>query len=267
MNEIAMAALVITAIGVLGGVILVAASRVMGVEEDGRVAQIAELLPGANCGACGAAGCADYAKNVVQNGWACNRCIPGGKALADRIAAVMGADAGEVEEKKAVVRCQGNRQNTTDKYRYEGVESCRANAALFSGRGACEYGCLGFGDCVAACPFDAIVLEDGLARVERDKCTGCGACVRACPHDLIALLPASQAPAVLCRSRDTGARTRQVCRVGCIACRQCVKACPVEAISMEQNVAVIDPGKCIACQKCVSVCPVHTIGRPDRGRA
>ena len=163
--SIVTAVAVVTVIGLLGAAILVVAAHFMHVEEDPRVGEVLGVLPGANCGACGYAGCADYAKAIVE-GAPVNKCVPGGAKCAAAAAAIMGVEAGEVVKRKAIVACQGSYDHTQDKYEYEGIESCAACAALYSGRAACEYGCLGYGDCVKACKFDAITVSNGLARVK-----------------------------------------------------------------------------------------------------
>ena len=160
--SIVTAVAVVTVIGLLGAAILVVAAHFMHVEEDPRVGEVLGVLPGANCGACGYAGCADYAKAIVE-GAPVNKCVPGGAKCAAAAAAIMGVEAGEVVKRKAIVACQGSYDHTQDKYEYEGIESCAACAALYSGRAACEYGCLGYGDCVKACKFDAITVSNGLA--------------------------------------------------------------------------------------------------------
>ena len=259
--SIVTAAVVVTVIGLLGAAILVVAAHFFHVEEDERVGKVLECLPGANCGACGYAGCADYAKAIVA-GAPVNKCVPGGVASAQGAAAVMGVEAGEVVKRKAIVACQGSYEHTSDKYAYEGIESCAACAALYKGRSACEFGCLGYGDCQKACKFDAIIVSNGLARVNPEKCTGCGACAEACPKHIIEVRPESEKPMVLCANRDRGALTRKACTAGCIGCMKCQKACPVEAIKVVDNVAHIDVDKCIGCRKCVNECPVHAITIP-----
>lgn len=259
--SIVTAAVVVTVIGLLGAAILVVAAHFFHVEEDERVGKVLECLPGANCGACGYAGCADYAKAIVA-GAPVNKCVPGGAASAQGAAAVMGVEAGEVVKRKAIVACQGSYEHTSDKYAYEGIESCAACASLYKGRSACEFGCLGYGDCQKACKFDAIIVSNGLARVNPEKCTGCGACAEACPKHIIEVRPESEKPMVLCANRDRGALTRKACTAGCIGCMKCQKACPVEAIKVVDNVAHIDVDKCIGCRKCVNECPVHAITIP-----
>ena len=158
--------------------------------------------------------------------------------------------------------CNGDCEHTHDKYTYEGITSCAACAGLYGGRAACAYGCLGCGDCQKACNFDAIVVEDGLAKVDQAKCTGCGACADACPKNIIWVRPAEEKAVVLCANHDKGAQTRKVCTAGCIACMKCQKTCPEDAIHVVDNVARVDYAKCTGCGQCVAVCPVHVITIP-----
>ena len=144
-------------------------------------------------------------------------------------------------------------------YKRQGVKSCAASAALYGGSSACPYGCLGYGDCVKACKFDAIHVENGLSRVDPDKCTGCGECAKACPKHIISVRPVSANPIVLCANEDRGALTHKECTAGCIGCMKCTKVCPEEAITVKDNRARIDPAKCISCGACVLTCPVGAI--------
>ena len=209
--SIVLAIAIVSVIGLVGAAILVVAAKYMTVEEDPRVGQVTEALPGANCGACGYAGCADYAKAIVSGEAEVGRCVPGGQKSADAVAAIMGVEAGTAVKMKAVVLCQGSYEHTTDKYDYQGVKSCAASAALYGGSSACPYGCLGYGDCVKACKFDAIHVENGLSRVDPDKCTGCGECAKACPKHIISVRPVSANPIVLCANEDRGALTHKEC--------------------------------------------------------
>ena len=172
MSPILMAIIVVTVIGLVGAVILVAASIFMYVPVDERVEKITAALPGANCGACGCAGCADYAKCVVEEGAPVNKCVPGGAKAAAAIAEIMGVEAGASVAMKAVVGCSGTCEKTGKQFEFEGIHSCQAVKGLYSGDGMCKYGCLGYGDCVKACPFDAIHIVDGIAKVDRAKCVG-----------------------------------------------------------------------------------------------
>ena len=199
--SIAIAVALVTVLGLIGAGILVLAAKFMHVEEDPRVGQVQACLPGANCGACGYAGCADYAKAIVE-GAPVNKCVPGGAAAAQGAAAVMGVDAGATAIVNAVVGCQGANDICKRQYEYEGVSSCRAAHALFAGPYACPYGCLGFGDCEAVCQFDAIHVTNGLAKVDTAKCTGCGMCKDACPQKIIWMHSSNDKPVVLCANHD-----------------------------------------------------------------
>lgn len=258
MTSILFAAAAVSVIGLLGAVILVLASHFMHVEEDARVGLVQERLPGANCGACGYAGCADYAKAIVA-GAPVNKCVPGGAKAAQAVAAVMGVDAGDVARRKAVVTCAGTCEKTGRKFDYEGIESCAASAALYGGAGACEYGCLGYGDCVKVCEFNALSIKDGIAHVNQANCTGCGECAKICPKQVIWIRPECAKPAVLCANRNPGAQTRKACSAGCIACKKCEKACPTGAIQVHDNVARINYETCTGCGECVKACPVQVI--------
>ena len=263
MNPILLAVLIVTVIGLIGAVILVAASIFMYVPVDERVEQITGCLPGANCGACGCAGCADYAKTIVEDGNAVNKCVPGGAKVAGEIAAIMGVEAGASVPMKAVVACSGTCGKTGKRFEFEGLHSCQAVKGLYGGDGDCKFGCLGYGDCVSVCAFDAIHVVDGVALVDREKCTGCGACAKACPNAIISIIPEhKRKPVVLCQNKDKGAETRKACTAGCIGCMKCAKACPKEAITVENNVAYIDQSKCVGCQLCVKECPVGVIHVP-----
>ena len=255
------AVVIVTVIGLCGGGILVAASQFMKVEVDERVVAVQEALPAVNCGACGYVGCGDYAEAVVA-GAPTNLCVPGGASVAAAVSAIMGVDAGDVVRQKAIVACQGTVVHATHKYDYAGIQSCTANAALFGGISSCPYGCLGFGDCKEACKFDAIEIQEGVARVNPEKCTGCGACEAACPKRVIWIREESEKPVVMCANHERGAKTRKECTAGCIGCMKCQKVCPEGAIKVRNNVARIDLDKCIGCRACVNECPVKAIAVP-----
>ena len=256
--SIVSAVVLCTLVGAVGAIILVAASKFMAVEEDPRIEEVAGCLAGANCGGCGYAGCADYAKAVVMDGVPCDKCAPGGPKAAAAIAKIMGGEASAVE-KKAVVQCQGNTEHCKPSYDYKGIQTCAAAAALAGGPSACAYGCLGLGDCTRACKFDAIHVINGVAVVDRKKCTGCTACTVTCPRHVIQMKPIAPQPAVKCSNKDKGALVNKTCKVGCIACGLCVRNCPNQAIFLKDNVAVIDYTKCNGCGTCVSKCPKKAI--------
>ncbi len=253
------AILIIAGTGVIAGVGLVLAAKFMYVYEDPRVGEVNECLPGANCGACGYAGCADYAKAIVENDEEINLCTPGGPSTITAVGKVMGKVASALGSKKAVVACQGFDFNTTTKFEYQGIKTCSAASKIYAGPGACSYGCLGFGDCVVSCKFDAIKVVNGVAVVLHEKCTGCGACAKVCPKFIIEIMPDDINPTVLCKNCDKGAVTRKVCKTGCISCTRCARVCPTNAITIENNIAYITPELCISCMQCESECPTKAI--------
>jgi len=257
---------VLIAISIVGGLALAFglglgyAARIFVVKIDPRVEKINEMLPHANCGACGYAGCEAFANALVEDPSIIDSCTSSTQESREAIAEVLGVKAGAISEVKAQLLCRGG-ANSKDAYKYLGIESCAAASLLMEGPKICKYGCLGFGDCVEACPFGAIsMLQEGYPLIDTGKCTGCGICVETCPKSLFSLMDRYD-PLIACASQDKGAAVSKYCTVGCIACKRCVKACEPEAISMENNLAVIDYEKCIQCYKCVEVCPKNTIVR------
>jgi Na+-translocating ferredoxin:NAD+ oxidoreductase RNF subunit RnfB len=252
---------VLAGLGIVFGIALaIVASRFV-VKADPKVDQVRESLPGANCGACGFAGCTGYAEAVVGNpDVAVSLCAPGKAAVAAMIADITGKKAEKIDPKIARVFCQGGTSLSQRKFIYTGVKDCTAAVLAAGGDKSCDYGCLGYGTCMRACPFDAITMgPDNLPIIHPDKCTACGKCVAACPKQVIELARASKAVVISCHSRDKGADTKKKCQVGCIACGICVRTCPVNAITLENNIARIDHTKCITCGLCVSKCPMNTI--------
>ena len=194
------------------------------VEVDPKVEAVLEVLPGANCGGCGYMGCSDYATAIVTDGAPITDCTVGGAACAAKIAAIMGVEAGEIVKKCAIVHCGAHSDDKILKTAYKGEESCSAVNQV-TGVFGCIYGCLGFGDCVQACNYNAIHVVDGLATVDYDKCIGCGACARVCPRGIIEIapFPVKSIPAVVCSNKDSGKDSRSVCKISCIACKACIK--------------------------------------------
>ena len=265
--SIVLAVVLCTVVGALGAVILVAASKFMAVEEDPRIEQITGCLAGANCGGCGYAGCADYAKAIVMDGVACDKCAPGGAKSAAAIGKIMGAEVSAVA-KKAVVQCQGSKDNCKPSYEYKGIQSCAAAAALYGGPKDCSFACAGFGDCVKACKFDAIHVVNGVAVVDQDKCTGCGACAAVCPKHVIMIQAAGpDKPVVMCSNCDRGPVAMKECATACIACGMCQRNCPSDAIHVTDNLARLDYDKCTGCGTCVAKCPKKIITYPLKKNA
>ena len=285
----------IAVVGVTGlvfGIGLSIAARKFAIQIDPRVSRILALLPGANCAACGFAGCAGYAEAVVAGKAPPNACVPGGAKVAAQIAEVMGVAATAADPVMAVVHCKGGKAEAVSRSSYAGLGDC--NAAVLAGNGpkVCQEGCLGLGTCVAVCPFDAIhVNANGVAVVDPEKCTGCGRCVKACPRKIISLIPAAHKIYLACSNHDRGAKVKKYCSVGCTACTLCVKNTPSGAITMDNNLPRLDysatenfivaankcPSKCFVdlvkkrpvanidtkcdgCGACVPACPVKTIG-------
>lgn len=276
MSMIWIAVIVLGAVGLIAAVVLFVASKKFAVHEDPRIGQVAEVLPQANCGGCGYPGCAGFAAACVKAADAGSLdgylCPVGGQAVMEKVAGLVGLTVAEAAPKVAVVRCNGTCANRPRIVEVDGVKSCRVALMTGTGETACAFGCLGNGDCVKACQFDAIHInpETGIAEVDEEKCTACGACAKACPRKIIELRPKgpkNRRMVVSCVNRDKGAVATKVCGVSCIGCGKCVKTCPFEAITLVSNVAYIDPEKCRLCRKCEEACPrnaIHAINFPPR---
>jgi len=252
---------VLAALGVAFGVALAIVAAKFVVKIDPKVEKVRETLPGANCGACGFAGCMGYAEAVVGNpDVAVNMCAPGKSPVAEKIAEITGKKAEKVDPKIARVFCQGGTPLSQRKFIYTGVQDCTAAVLAAGGDKSCEFGCLGFGTCMRACPFGAITMsKDNLPIISPEKCTACGKCVAACPKQVIELAAFSKAVVISCHSKDKGVDVKKKCQVGCIACGICVRTCPVDAIKIADNLARIDPSECIVCGLCVKKCPTSAI--------
>ncbi|MBQ6671187.1 MAG: RnfABCDGE type electron transport complex subunit B [Firmicutes bacterium] len=248
------------AIALIAALLLSLAAKFMAVPVNETQAAIRAELPGANCGACGFAGCDDYAAALAEGGDVkTNLCVPGADAVAAAIAAILGQDAEDVIEQVANVRCSGLCDVTKPEMDYQGLKTCAAAKGLFGGPGSCKYGCIGFGDCERACPYGAIQVCNGLAKVDREKCVGCGMCARTCPQHIIDIIPDVKRVYVACSSADKGAVTNKLCSAGCIGCKLCEKACKFDAVHVENNHAVIDIDKCKNCGLCAKACPKKVI--------
>ena len=248
----------LTLMGAAFGLALALAARKFAVKRDERVDMIEDLLPGANCGGCGYAGCLGFARALVSGDTDPHQCAPGGVETASRIAEILGLEAVEKTPQVAVVGCQGGERVKQTVF-YSGVSSCKAMALLGENIRECRYGCIGLGTCAEACPFDAIEMVGGLAVVNDASCTGCGRCVEICPKGIIYLVPKPKKVRVTCSSRDKGKAVKSICEVGCIGCGVCAKNCPVECIEIKDNLAHIDHDKCINCGICAAKCPTKSI--------
>ena len=253
--------LVLAAIAVLCAVLLTVSSVYFSVKEDERIGEIRDCLPSANCGACGFSGCDGYAKALCEGRTdKTNLCIPGGDGVARKISEIMGVEAADVVERVAYVGCNGSCRPEERKYEYSGIKTCKAANMSYLGDRFCTFACLGYGDCAAVCPRDAIcITEKGIAEIDPRKCIGCGLCVKTCPNGLIHLINDTSRVVVKCNNHYKGAAVRKYCANGCIACGKCEKSCPEGAIKVVDNLARIDYDKCTGCGTCKSVCPVHCI--------
>ena len=247
-------------LGLLMGLGLGFASKKLAVEEDPRLPDLLAALPGANCGGCGVAGCAAFARGLIKGDCKSNGCPVGGAELVVKLSQILGVEAVISEKQVAFVKCNGDNDVSRSNYEYYGLLDCSAAAQLVGGGSkSCSFACLGGGTCVSVCPFDAINMVNGIAVVDKEKCTACGACVPACPKALIELIPHKSIVTVACNSKDPGKVVRQNCSVGCISCKLCEKACTYDAIHMTENIARVDYEKCVYCNECVKKCPAGTI--------
>lgn len=251
-------------LGLLLALVLYIVAQKFKVEEDPKIDVVEALLPGANCGGCGKAGCRAFAEASVKEGLSQLFCPVGGNDCMQKIAQALGQTLEEKAPQIAVVRCGGTCQKRPKTSTYDGLSTCATIASLYSGDTDCSFGCLGRGDCVVVCKFDAIKINPttGIAEVDEEKCTACGACVKACPKAIIELRnkgPKGRRVYVSCRNKDKGGIARKACTAACIGCGKCAKECGFEAITVENNLAYIDYTKCRLCRKCVIACPTGAI--------
>ena len=242
-------------LGLLFGCLLAVANKFFSVEADPRQLKIREVLPGANCGGCGFPGCDAFAKAVAEGKAPSNGCPVSNAQQHAAVAAIMGVENEEVEPLTTFVRCRGSLNMTHEKYEYEGITDCAAAAALADGWKTCRFSCLGLGNCTRVCPTGAIKVVDGLATIDESLCISCGKCVAACPRKIIAQVPASSRARIQCRATAKGKEVRDNCNAGCIGCGLCAKNCPFGAITMVDDLPVIDYEKCTGCMSCVDKCP------------
>ena len=266
MNEILIALATVTAVAAVAGILLALIEHFFSVPENKRKKELRAILPGVNCGACGFKSCDDYAGALADGKAEANLCVPGDDDIATALSAYLGVDAKPVKDVVAFVHCNGSCGAVVQKNDYVGVADCRAAASLFGGPNACAYGCLGLGDCAAACPSSAICMDDGIAHVDTSLCMGCGLCTETCPHKLISLIPQETQAVILCNNKDKGAAARKACKNACIGCKKCEKTCPAGAITVKDDLATIHYEKCTGCGLCASVCPtgcLRTVSFPD----
>ena len=278
MNDIVIHAVIsLSAIGIAAAVILFFIAKKFKVVEDPKIDIVEEVLPSANCGGCGFPGCRNFAEALVNKS---NKeknieglnCPVGGNEVMKKVAEILGLEAEEKEPMVAVLRCSGSKANAPKKVNYDGPATCVFANNLYAGENGCPYGCLGLGDCVVACKFDAMYMdkETGLPVIIEEKCVACGACVEACPRNIIELRNVgkkSRRIFVSCINEEKGGVARKNCKVACIGCSKCYNVCKFDAITMKNNLAYIDYEKCKLCRKCVEECPtgaIHELNFPPR---
>ena len=249
-------------LGVIFGSLLGFASKKFAVPEDPLFPKLRDVLPGANCGGCGFAGCDAYARAVASGEAQPGKCPVGGSACTQAMSTILGVETVQEAPQVAFVHCSGTCEAASDRFQYHGVLSCR-EAAMLPGGGqkACAYGCLGFGSCEQVCPFDAIHVIQGVAVVDEANCKACGRCVKECPKHLISLIPKDTKVRLACANAERGKDVKMVCEAGCIACGLCVRSCEAKAIQMVNNLPKIDAALCTGCGACAEKCPVSALHR------
>lgn len=268
-------AVILTAVlGAVFGLVLAVASRRLHIEADPRLEAISALLPNANCGACGYPGCGALAEAILSGKADENTCAVANAEAKNKIAAILNPQAKHTavaEAKLAALACNGCAGNTSANYNYNGARDCRLAAKLLAAPGKCNYGCLGFGTCAQACPFNAISIgPSGLPQINPALCTGCGVCVKSCPQQVLHLVPRSSVLRLTCSNRDFGKEAMTACKLSCIGCGLCARACPNGAITMENNLPKIDYAKCTGCGLCSQKCPrgcLSIVAQPDGSAA
>ncbi|MDC7124171.1 MAG: RnfABCDGE type electron transport complex subunit B [Spirochaetales bacterium] len=258
-------------VGILGGLLglaLAYASKIFAVKKDKRITDLEEILPGANCGACGYPGCSGYAEAIVNEGAEMTLCAPGGADVASKVGEIMGVTV-EVSGEKMVaqIHCHGTRDTSKVKYDYKGINDCNAMHSSFGGDKSCPYGCLGLGSCIKVCPVDAISKTDaGYLNIDKDKCIACGKCINVCPTGVIKMIPYSAKTIVACNSKDKGGIVRKYCSVGCIGCKMCEKKSPDGGFKVENFLAYIDYSAEGSRTEAIEACPAKCIKNLDEAQ-
>ena len=259
------AVLSLAGLGAIFGIILGVAAKKFAVETDPRVEELIKVMPGANCGSCGLPGCAAFAEALVEETVKPSACAPGGASLYEKIAAILGTEQSDYQERQvAQLLCQGGQGHTRQIFRYVGLKDCHVALASYKGQKACNFGCVMQGSCSRACPFGAIQMgADGLPVVDYYLCTGCSKCVVECPQQILKLVGVSHLAHVRCVNTEKGKDAKANCAVACIKCRICEKNCPVDAVHVipagAGSVALIDYDKCTNCGVCAAKCPTKAI--------
>ncbi|MBN1117041.1 MAG: Fe-S cluster domain-containing protein [Bacteroidales bacterium] len=263
----------LSGLGITAAVVLYFVAQKFKVYEDPRIDEVEEALPAANCGGCGFAGCRNFAESCVKSeSFEGLYCPVGGNEVMTNVARILGREAITQDPQVAVLLCNGTCENRPKTSHYDGASTCAITSSVYGGDTGCQFGCLGHGDCVEVCDFDALHMDPvtGLPVVDDSKCTACGACVKACPKNLFELRKRAKNDRkiyVACKNQDKGGIAKKSCSVACIGCSKCFKVCPFEAITMADNLAYIDADKCRLCRKCVTECPTNAIieiGFPPR---
>ena len=253
--------IILGSLGAIFGLWLSIVSKIFAVRKDPKTEHIFSLLPGSNCGACGKAGCYGLAEALVSGEVESITCPVVNDVEKEDIADTLGIKQSEAEKTIATLICGGGK-TCKDKFDYNGPRDCNIAIHLMDGPKGCSFGCIGMGSCVAACPFDAITMdENNLPKIDEEKCTSCGKCIKVCPKNVLVLAPLKSEHHIMCNSKDRGVDVMKSCKIGCIGCGKCVKVCPVEAIELNNNLAKIDYLKCTNCGACVEACPTKAIKR------
>lgn len=260
MTGIITAALVVGGVGLLIGIFLGVAGEKFKVVTDERETLVRGELPGNNCGGCGYPGCDGLAAAIVKGEAPVNACPVGGEPVAEKISAIMGTKAVKTKRMTAFVKCNGDCDKTKRAYEYNGVKDCKAAAFMQNGGDKlCTYGCLGYGSCKKACPFGAIEIINGIAKINEELCKACGKCVAECPKHIIELVPYDSDMRVTCSSHDRGIDVKKSCQAGCIGCSMCQRDCPLDAVKVDNFLAHIDYDVCVGCGLCERKCPAKCI--------